>query len=111
MKNILEYKGYFAKVEYSAEDKVLYGKIEGIRDLVNFESESIETIEQEFRNAVDDYLELCEELGQNPDKAYSGTFNVRIAPELHRKLALQAVKNSETLNSAVEKAIHAFVEQ
>ena len=44
--NILEYKGYYTKVEYSAEDKVLYGKIEGIKDLVNFESESPEKIEE-----------------------------------------------------------------
>ena len=84
MKNILQYKGYFTKIEYSVEDRLLYGKIEGIKDLVNFESENVEEIEQEFKNAVDDYLELCQELGQEPDKTYSGTFNVRISPALHR---------------------------
>ena len=47
MKNILQYKGYFTKIEYSVEDRLLYGKIEGIKDLVNFESESVEEIEQE----------------------------------------------------------------
>ena len=56
--NILEYKGYYTKILYSVKDHVLYGKIEGIRDLVNFESESIENIEQEFHSAVDDYLAL-----------------------------------------------------
>ena len=59
MKNILQYKGYFTKIEYSVEDRLLYGKIEGIKDLVNFESESVEEIEQEFKNAVDDYFGLC----------------------------------------------------
>ena len=54
MKNILQYKGYFTKIEYSVEDRLLYGKIEGIKDLVNFESENVEEIEQEFKNAVDD---------------------------------------------------------
>lgn len=108
MKNILQYKGYFTKIEYSVEDKVLYGKIEGIKDLVNFESTSVEQIEFEFHSAVDDYLDLCAELGECPDKAYSGTFNVRIDPELHRKLAMHAFKQSETLNRTVERAIEAY---
>lgn len=109
MKNILQYKGYFTKIEYSVEDRILYGKIEGIKDLVNFESESVEDIEQEFKNAVDDYLELCQELGQEPDKTYSGTFNVRISPELHRAIALQAIRTGDSLNSTVEKAIDSFI--
>lgn len=111
MKNVLMYKGYLAKIEYSVEDKVLYGKIEGIKDLVNFESDSIDDIEYEFHSAVDDYLEMCAELGAEPDKAYSGTFNVRINPSLHRKIYLKAIKNGETLNRTVEKAIEAYTNE
>ena len=109
MKNILEYKGYYTKIEYSAEDRLLYGKIEGIKDLVNFESAQPEKIEEEFHSAVDDYLALCEELGQSPDRSYSGTFNVRVSPALHRSLALEAYKRGETLNSTVESALRAYV--
>ena len=110
MNNILRYKGHFSKIEYSTKDKLLYGKIEGINDLVNFESDSVDNIEIEFHNAVDDYLELCKEAGQNPDKVYSGTFNVRISPELHKKIAVCAYKENETLNNIVEKAINEYVE-
>ena len=70
--NILEYKGYYTKVEYSAEDKVLFGKIEGIKDLINFESESPAKIEEEFHSAVDDYLAFCKDLGKDPDTTYKG---------------------------------------
>ena len=108
MKNILEYKGYYAKVEYSSEDKVLFGKIEGINDLVNFESDSTEGIEKEFREAVDDYLEFCKEVGKEPDKVYKGTFNVRISPELHKKAALIALKNGDSLNRTIEKALEEY---
>lgn len=69
--NIIEYKGYRTKIEYSHEDKVLFGKIEGIDDLVNFESDSAKEIEKEFRLAVDYYLGLCSEIGKSPDKAYN----------------------------------------
>lgn len=108
MKSILEYKGYHAKVEIDIENKILYGKIEGIRDLVNFESDSVDTLEQEFRDAVDDYLEFCQEMGKEPDKEYSGTFNVRISSELHKKLR-ESIGNGESLNKTVEKAIGAYV--
>ena len=109
MNNILEYKGYYTKIEYSAEDQVLYGKIEGIKDLVNFECESLDTVEEEFHNAVDDYLALCEDLGECPDKPYKGIFNVRISPELHRRASIMADQKGETLNAFVADAIRVAV--
>lgn len=66
--NILYYKGYYGKIEYSAEYKVIYGKIMGIHSLISFESESATDIETEFHNAVDDYLSYCEEEGIEPEK-------------------------------------------
>ena len=59
---------YYGKIEYSAEDKVIYGKIMGIHSLISFESESATDIETEFHNAVDDYLLYCEEEGIEPEK-------------------------------------------
>ena len=109
MKNILEYKGYHAKIEFNSEDMVLRGKIEGINDYIDFESASIETIEHEFHSAVDDYLEFCKEVGKEPEKEYKGSFNIRITPALHKQLALIAFKNGDTLNGSVEKAIQQYV--
>ena len=75
MDNVLEYKGYRAKVEYSAKVGVLFGRIEGIRDLVNFECDNLADVEKEFHRAVDDYLAFCQNLGEAPDKPYKGMFN------------------------------------
>ncbi len=41
MSNILEYKGYHTKIEYDKDLGVLFGRIEGINDLVTFESEDV----------------------------------------------------------------------
>jgi len=60
MSAMLEYKGYFGLVEYSAEDGVLHGRLEFIRDLVTYEGKNAEGIRTAFQQAVDDYLELCE---------------------------------------------------
>lgn len=67
-KNVLEYKGYHTTIEFDAETFILRGKIEGINDLVNFESNDPKNIEQEFHTAVDDYLAFCQEVGKEPDK-------------------------------------------
>ena len=107
----MKYKGYLTKIEYDVEDKILYGKIEGIKDLVTFESQSAAEIEEEFHKAVDDYLQLCAELGQEPDKTYSGTFNVRVEPELHRAAAMEALRTGTTLNNTVEEALRQYMER
>lgn len=64
--NRLEYKDYIATVNFSAEDEVFYGKIEGINDLVTFEGSSVDELKQSFEDSVDDYLETCKELGKKP---------------------------------------------
>ena len=110
MGNIMEYKGYHTKIEFDAESKTLRGKIEGINDYIDFEASDILNIELEFHAAVDDYLEFCKEVGKDPEREYKGTFNVRISPELHKKLALRAFKDGCSLNAAVESAIKAFVD-
>ena len=66
MNDIPEYKGYHAVIEIDFEGHILHGKIDNICDLVTFESETVEGIIQEFRNAVDDYLEFCAEMGKAP---------------------------------------------
>ena len=112
MKNsVLEYKGYHTKIEFDSDACVLRGKIEGINDYVDFESTDAQMIEKEFQNDVDDYLAFCEEVGKEPDKEYKGTFNVRIRPSLHRKLAMVAFKNGESLNQTVENAIQAYLNE
>ncbi len=63
----MTYKGYSARPEYSAEDGVFFGRLLGINDLVNFESENVEGLEEEFRKAVDDYLAFCSEIGKQPE--------------------------------------------
>ena len=70
MGNIIEYKGYYAKVEFDAESETFRGKIERINDYIDFETKNYSNIEKEFRMAVDDYLEFCREAGKEPEKGY-----------------------------------------
>ena len=58
--NIMTYKGYTARIEYSAEDGCLIGEIAGIRDIVSFHGDSVAELQAGFEDAVEDYLEMCE---------------------------------------------------
>ncbi len=111
MSKYFEYKGYYATVDYSYTDKVLFGKIEGIQDLVNFESSDGNEVENAFHEAVDDYLAFCGEVGKNPNKPYKGSFNIRISPEMHKSLALEAFKCGKNLNQIVTEAFNQFLNQ
>lgn len=108
--NVLKYKGYYTKPEYDVNSRIIYGKIEGISDLVNFECENLLDVEKEFQSAVDDYLEFCKSVGKEPEKEYTGRFNVRVKPELHKKLVYLASQNDTSLNNTVEKAIEYYIE-
>jgi predicted HicB family RNase H-like nuclease len=109
MKNYLEYKGYIGTVEFSAEDKVFFGKIQGINDLVTFEGISVNELEKSFHESVLDYLETCASLNKAPDKVFKGSFNVRVSQELHQKTALLASKKGLNLNDVVKEALNYIV--
>ena len=110
MKNTMSYRGYFGSVEFSDEDNVFYGRIIGVNDRITYEGDNVKSLRGDFESAVDEYLETCAQLNKEPEKAYKGTFNVRIAPTLHRRLAVFSATNGKTLNAAVEEAIRNYVE-
>ncbi|MBO6096839.1 MAG: type II toxin-antitoxin system HicB family antitoxin [Bacteroidales bacterium] len=103
--NTLKYKGYIGSVAYSEPDKVFYGKLEGIDDLVNYEGESVQELTSAFHEAVEDYLIFCEEHNCKPEKSYSGAFNVRVAPSLHRDIANLAAEAGISINAFVKRAL------
>jgi predicted HicB family RNase H-like nuclease len=107
--NTLKYKGYVGSVGYSEPDKVFFGKIEGIDGLVNYEGESVQELTAAFHEAVEHYLIFCEEHGVKPEKSYTGTFNVRIAPSTHRDIANRAAEAGISINAFVKNALREAV--
>jgi len=108
MKDVMIYKGYIGSVHYSTEDEIFYGKIEGINDLISFEGSSVSELKAAFEEAVEDYLELCNLNGKEPEKNYKGSFNIRIKPELHKLAAQRAIMEGKSLNQYVEEAIEHY---
>lgn len=105
MSNVLKYRGYHAKIEFSAEERVFFGEVFGIEDSLNFYGETVSEIEDAFHNCIEEYLEMCKEFGKEPNKSFKGSFNVRVRPELHRDVAIAAYDKGMTLNQYVEEAL------
>ena len=105
MSNTMEYKNYVGSVEFSESDGVFFGKVMGIRAMISYEGTTAKELVEDFHGAVDDYLELCEEEGKEPERAYKGSFNVRVSPELHKQAVIYATSRQMSLNSLVESAL------
>ncbi len=105
MTDKLVYKDFIGTVHFSTKDSVFYGKIEGINDLVTFEGETVVDLKKAFEESVDDYIEICKEVEKDPLKSFKGSFNVRIAPELHSKAFKAALLKGKSLNQLVQEAI------
>ena len=110
MNNTLNYKGFFASVSFVEEDNILFGKIEGIHDLIMFEGSSVSELKKMFREAVDDYIEICKQTNKPCLKSFKGSFNVRVKPEIHQRAAMIATAKGISLNQFVQKAIEREIE-
>lgn len=109
MNNTMEYKGYVGSVEFSEEDALFFGKVMGIRALISYEGENAHDLVEDFHSAVEDYLAMCTAEGIEPEKAYKGSFNIRISPELHKQAVITATARQMSLNSFVESSIERAV--
>ena len=106
MSNIMQYKGYVGSVEFSENDSLFYGKVQGIRSLISYEGTNAIELVTDFHNAVDDYLAICESEGTRPEVAYKGSLNVRFKNrDIHRQAAIYAFNHNQSLNSFIEDAV------
>ena len=102
----MKYKGYTGSVEYSEEDNCLFGKVMGLsKDAITYEGQTVDELRQDFEGAVDDYLEGCAARGVAPSRPYSGTFNVRVSPEIHSTIAMLAQQAGISINAFVRQVL------
>ncbi len=106
----MKHKGYVAHVEFDQDDKIFVGRVVGIRDGINFHGESVKDLETAFSESVDNYLAACAELGQEPNRPYSGKIQLRVPPEIHASVAAAAEASGESINkwaaTVLDKASH-----
>ena len=106
----MTYKSYTARVEYDDRDDVFVGRVLGQQSILSFEGNSVKVLKTAFEEAVNDYLQECQEKGLPPEKPASGKLLLRLAPELHGQAMVAAKAAGKSLNQWVAEALHRAVQ-
>lgn len=102
---ILNHNGFTAEVGYEDGDRLMHGSVVNTRAVLHFAGSNIDELRQAFADTIADYRDWCKERGVEPEKPYSGTLSLRIAPELHRRVAEKAAKAGESINQFIAERL------
>ena len=98
MNSLMNYKGFTAKIEFSADDNVFVGRLIEIDDIVMFEAETVDGLKTAFEEAVDFHIEVCEKQSKETKKKYSGNLRFQLPAELHARIAEAAANKGVSIN-------------
>jgi predicted HicB family RNase H-like nuclease len=110
MKDLMQYKGYYGSVHFEYKDLVFHGKIQFIRALVTYEATDAKGLKKAFEEAVLDYLAMCLDQKIEPEKPFKGSLNVRLGPQLHRRVAIAAEQHYLSINKFIADTLDRAVE-
>jgi predicted HicB family RNase H-like nuclease len=102
---MLNYKGYIGSIEVDVESGLLHGRVLDIRDVVTFQGSTVTEAKQEFQTSIDEYLDFCAQLGQEPEKPFSGKLPFRTSAEHHRLIFLAASKAGKSMNAWMDEIL------
>lgn len=103
---MLSYKHYIAHVEFDDEADIFHGEVINTRDVITFQGATVKELKRAFKDSVEDYLTFCAERNETPERPFSGKFNLRLNPELHREAYIAAKRTGKSLNQWVLDAIN-----
>lgn len=103
--NIMEINGYKAVIAYDPDINLFRGEFIELNGGADFYAADVDALRKEGETSLRVFLEMCQEKGIEPRRSFSGKFNVRIPPELHAKLALEAAAEGKSLNAVVAEKL------
>lgn len=102
---MLEYKGYKGQIEFDEDSNMIHGRVINIYDVVNFKGTTAKEVKDAFEESIEDYLDMCEEMGEEPNKPFSGKFMVRTDPDLHKNIFFAARESGKSLNAFINSIL------
>lgn len=105
------YKGYTADIKVDESSLLLVGRVLDIKDRITFHGKTVDSVIKEFEKSIDSYLKFCEELGQKPDKPFSGKLPFRTTPDFHREIYLASAKSNKSINAWMEDTLKIALQQ
>lgn len=95
------YKGYVARISFSALERVLIGKVFGVRGVPRFRGASVDELEAAFHKAIDRYLARCADLDSSSRRQTVARVQVTLDPDEHARADRAARASGKSLNQWV----------
>jgi predicted HicB family RNase H-like nuclease len=105
VKNIIEIENYKAIVSFDPEINLFRGEFVGLNGGADFYAATVEDLRREGAISLKVFMEMCQEKGIEPRRAFSGRFNIRLEPSLHEAAVAAAAAENKSLNEWVSEAI------
>ena len=106
-----EYKGYVANIEFDPDANLFHGQVVNTRDVITFQGTSVDQLQTEFVNSVEDYLAFCASRGEEPERPFSGKLMLRMSPQLHRSITIRAAEQKISVNKWMVRQLQDAVSQ
>lgn len=97
----MTHDGYLATIELDEDAGLFHGEVINTRDVLTFQGRTLDELKTAFADTIADYVDWCLERGKAPEKPFSGTFSVRVAPDIHRRAAAAAAREGKSLNGFI----------
>jgi predicted HicB family RNase H-like nuclease len=107
--NTMTHDGYIAEISLDEETGLLSGLVLNTRATLHFAGRTVEELKAAFTDTIEDYRDWCTAEGKEPEKPYSGTLSLRIAPDLHRRVAALAAREGKSINAVIGEALEGVV--
>ena len=105
LRNSIKYRGYTARIDYDASDRIFVGRLLGMSEELTFHGASVDELHADFEFAVDHYLSECEKEGRRPERPASGKLLLRLPPEVHAAASIAAASSNKSLNQWVADVV------
>ena len=102
----MNYQDHQASVTFDGEADIFHGEVVNTRNVITFQGRSVNELRIAFKDSVDEYLKFCAELGEEPERSYSGKIALRIPSALHRTASSAAHAEGKSLNSWLTEAVN-----
>ena len=100
-----EYRGYITDIEADSSNDRLIGKVLGTRALIKASGKTFPEVRKNLTEAIDEYIDICQQENIDPDKSYSGEICLQTLPDVHRAVETVASLSGKSVSHWLEDLV------
>lgn len=105
MNNVMTISGHQAVIVYDPEIEMFRGEFVNLNGGADFYAADIAGLKREGEQSLKVFLDECQTRGIEPMRQVSGKLALRMQPDLHRRLILEAARLGTSLNTLITRQL------